>query len=53
AVKSIIINKSSIVVVMGTGISKSLCFMLPAASCSSEVTVIIIPLISLQGDILD
>ncbi|KAH7113918.1 hypothetical protein B0J13DRAFT_460511, partial [Dactylonectria estremocensis] len=46
-VKSIIINKSLIVVVMGIGISKSLCFILLAASCFSRVIVVIILLISL------
>ncbi|KAH7113916.1 hypothetical protein B0J13DRAFT_460490, partial [Dactylonectria estremocensis] len=53
AVKSIIINKSPIVVVMGIGISKSLCFMLLAASCPSGVMVVVIPLVSLQGNMLD
>ncbi|KAF4449204.1 hypothetical protein F53441_7480 [Fusarium austroafricanum] len=33
AVEAIMMNKSPIVVVMGTGTGKSLCFMLPAASC--------------------
>ncbi|KAL6399580.1 hypothetical protein AUP68_00560 [Ilyonectria robusta] len=46
-------NKSPIVVVMGTGTGKSLCFMLPAASCPGGVTVVVVPLVSLQGDMLD
>ncbi|KAL6412376.1 uncharacterized protein AUP68_03578, partial [Ilyonectria robusta] len=53
AVESIIINKSPIVMVIGTGTSKSLYFILPAASCPGGVTVIVVPLVSLQGDMLD
>ncbi|KAL6416340.1 uncharacterized protein AUP68_00557 [Ilyonectria robusta] len=53
AVESIMMNKSPIVVVMGTGTGKSLCFMLPAASCPGGVTVVVVPLVSLQGDMLD
>lgn len=44
-------NKSPVVVVMGTGQGKSLAFMLPAASCAGGVTVVVIPLVSLLGDI--
>lgn len=53
AVESIMTNMSPIVVVMGTGTGKSLCFMLPAASCPGGVTVVIVPLVSLQGDMMD
>ncbi|KDN71707.1 hypothetical protein CSUB01_12644 [Colletotrichum sublineola] len=45
-------NKSPVVVVMGTGGGKSLCFMLPAASCPGGVTVVVVPLVSLLGDMV-
>lgn len=53
AVEAVMCNKSPIVVIMGTGGGKSLCFMLPAASCSGGVTVVIVPLVSLQGNMRD
>ncbi|RKK72604.1 hypothetical protein BFJ71_g17488, partial [Fusarium oxysporum] len=53
AVDAIMMNKSPIVVIMGTGTGKSLCFMLPAASCPGGLTVVIVPLVSLQGDLMD
>lgn len=53
AVEAIMMNKSPVVVVMGTGTGKSLCFMLPAASCPDGLTVVIVPLVSLQGDLMD
>ena len=37
-------------VIMGTGVGKSMLFMLPAL-CSTGVTVVVVPLISLRGDI--
>lgn len=40
-------NKSPIVVVMGTGGGKSLGFMLPAVSCPGGVIVVVVPLVSL------
>jgi superfamily II DNA helicase RecQ len=52
-VDAIIINKSPIVVVIRTGIGKSLCFILPAASCPGGLTVMIVPPVSLQGDLMD
>ena len=42
-------GNSPVVVIMGTGAGKSLLFMLPA-SCSSGVTVMIVPLIWLRQD---
>ncbi|KAF5227551.1 hypothetical protein FANTH_14744 [Fusarium anthophilum] len=53
AVDAIMMNKSPVVVIMGTGTGKSLCFMLPAASCPGGLTVVIVPLVSLQGDLMD
>jgi superfamily II DNA helicase RecQ len=47
------INKSLIVVVMGTGGGKSLSFILPAASYPGGVTVVVVPLVSLQGDLIE
>ncbi|KAM0321501.1 hypothetical protein ACHAQA_010069 [Verticillium albo-atrum] len=53
AVEAVMANKSPLVVVMGTGGGKSLCFMLPAASCPGGITIVIVPLVSLQGDMVD
>ncbi|KAH7459294.1 hypothetical protein FOMA001_g20080 [Fusarium oxysporum f. sp. matthiolae] len=53
AIQAIMMNKSPIVVVMGTGGGKSLSFMLPAASCPGGVTVVVVPLVSLQGDLME
>jgi hypothetical protein len=53
AVDAIMMNKSPVVVVMGTGVGKSLCFMLPAASCPGGLTIVVVPLVSLQGDLMD
>ncbi|KAM6513757.1 hypothetical protein FALCPG4_014975 [Fusarium falciforme] len=53
ALEAIMMNKSPIVVVMGTGGGKSLGFMLPAASCPGGVTVVVVPLVSLQGDLME
>jgi hypothetical protein len=50
ALQAILRHKSPVIVVMGTGAGKSLLFMLPAA-CSSGLTVVIVPLLSLRGDL--
>ena len=50
AIEAIMRQKSPVVVVMGTGAGKSMLFILPA-SCSTGVTVVVVPLISLRGDI--
>jgi superfamily II DNA helicase RecQ len=52
AIKVVIEQKSLIVVVMGTGAGKSMLFMLPA-SCSTGVTVVVVPLISLKDNLRD
>ena len=44
-------NKSPIFVKMGTSAGKSLVFMLPAA-CSTGITVVIVPLVSLRVDMI-
>ena len=52
AIEAIMQQKSPIVVIMGTGVGKSMAFMLPA-SCSTGVTVVVVPLVSLRGDMKD
>jgi RecQ family ATP-dependent DNA helicase len=52
AVEAILQNKSPVFVVMGTGQGKSLCFMLPAASCAGGITLVVVPLVSLLGDMM-
>ena len=49
-IKVIIQQKSLVVVVMGTSMGKNILFILPALY-STGVTVIVIPLILLKGDI--
>lgn len=50
ALTAIMRRASSLLVVMGTGAGKSICFMLPASCSLGGVTIVIVPLISLQGD---
>ena len=52
AVEAIMQNKSPVFVVMGTGQGKSLCFMLPAAICAGGITLVVVPLVSLLGDMM-
>jgi superfamily II DNA helicase RecQ len=52
AIEAIMHQKSPIVVVMGTGAGKSMAFMLPA-SCSTGVTVVVVLLVSLRGNLKD
>jgi superfamily II DNA helicase RecQ len=49
AMWAIMQHKSPVVVVMGTGAGKSVLFMLPA-SVSSGLTVVVVPLVALRGD---
>ena len=46
-------HQSPIVVVMGTGVGKTLCFQFPAQSKSSGTTVVISTLISLQEHMVE
>ena len=39
-------------VIMGTGAGKSMLFILPA-SCSTGITVVVVPLILLRGNLMD
>ena len=50
AIRAIMQQKSLIVVVIGTGAGKSILFILPA-SCSTGVTIIIVPLVLLREDL--
>ena len=47
------INKSPIVIVMGTGGGKSLSFMLPVVSYLSSVIIIVVLLVLLQGNLIE
>nr|CEG05029.1 unnamed protein product [Fusarium clavum] len=49
--KAIMHNSSPIVAVLPTSGGKSLLFQLPVASCPSGVTIVIVPMVSLQGDL--
>jgi superfamily II DNA helicase RecQ len=54
ALEAIMQRKSPILVIMGTGAGKSVLFQLPAAASSPHgVTVVIMPLTSLQDDMKD
>ncbi|KAK4095671.1 P-loop containing nucleoside triphosphate hydrolase protein, partial [Parathielavia hyrcaniae] len=55
ALRAIMRQESPIVVVMGTGGGKSMLFMLPAACAAGAggLTVVVVPLVSLRGDIKD
>jgi superfamily II DNA helicase RecQ len=53
ALEAIMQRKSPILVIMGTGAGKSVLFQLPAASSVHGVTVVIVPLTSLQDDMKD
>lgn len=53
SLRAIMRRGSPLLVVMGTGAGKSMCFMLPASCSPGGVTVVIVPLTSLQGDLHD
>lgn len=46
-------HESPILVVMGTGVGKSMLFQIPAKSVSSGTTIVIMPLVSLQDYIVE
>ena len=48
ALEAIMKHESPILVVMGTGVGKSMLFQIPAKSVSSGTTIVITPLVSLQ-----
>jgi superfamily II DNA helicase RecQ len=51
AIEAIIAGESPVVAVMPTGAGKSMLFMLPAWAEQGSTTVVVVPLIALQGDI--
>ncbi|KFY69605.1 hypothetical protein V496_00099, partial [Pseudogymnoascus sp. VKM F-4515 (FW-2607)] len=53
ALEAIMKHESPILVVMGTGVGKSMLFQIPAKSVSSGTTIVITPLVSLQGHIVE
>jgi superfamily II DNA helicase RecQ len=52
AVTTIMSLAEQVVVVLPTGIGKSLCFMLPCSLPDARVTVLVLPLVSLRGDMM-
>ena len=52
ALQAIIKNKSPILVIIGTRAGKSLLFMLSAWSMSTGTTVVVVLLVSLQGNLI-
>jgi superfamily II DNA helicase RecQ len=52
AINAIVAGKSLVVAVMPTRAGKSLLFMLPAWAEQGGITVVVVPLIALQGDIM-
>ena len=52
ALEAIMKHESPILVVMGTGVGKSMLFQIPAKSASSGTTIVITPLVLLQDHII-
>jgi superfamily II DNA helicase RecQ len=46
------LGKEQVVTVLPTGAGKSLLFMLPYTLPDAQVTILIVPLVSLRGDLL-
>ncbi|KAL6359919.1 hypothetical protein LRP88_07347 [Fusarium phalaenopsidis] len=46
-------NRNPILAIMPTSGGKSLLFQLPAASCPDGITIVVVPLVSLLGNLLD
>ena len=53
ALEAIMKHESPILVVMGTGVGKSMLFQIPAKSVSSGTTIVITPLVSLQDHMVE
>jgi superfamily II DNA helicase RecQ len=51
AIEAIMQGQSPVLAIMGTGCGKSMLFMLPAAYTHRGCTVVVIPLVALQGDL--
>jgi superfamily II DNA helicase RecQ len=52
AIKAIMQQENPVVVIIGTGAGKSIAFMLLAA-CLTRVTIIVVLLVSLRGNLKD
>ena len=50
AINAIMMGESPVVAIMGTGCGKSMLFMLPASSVPGGTTIVVTPLVSLQGN---
>jgi superfamily II DNA helicase RecQ len=50
AIKAIMSGQSPVVAIMGTGCGKSVLFMLPAIMAPGGITIVVTPLVSLQGN---
>ncbi|KAJ6783488.1 hypothetical protein PWT90_03521 [Aphanocladium album] len=53
SMRAIMKRANPVLVVMGTGAGKSMCFMLPASCSPGGVTIVVVTLTSLQGDLHD
>jgi superfamily II DNA helicase RecQ len=53
AIRAIMRHESPILAVMGTGVGKSMLFMLPARSMSTGTTIVVTPLVSLQNHLVE
>jgi superfamily II DNA helicase RecQ len=52
AMVTIMSGTEQVVVVLGTGEGKSMLFMLPCMLPDTSITLLILPLVSLRGDLL-
>ena len=50
--RAVMDNRSPVLAVLGTGAGKSLCFMLTASCVPNGLTIVVVPLVSLQGDLM-
>lgn len=50
AIGAIMRQENPVIVIMRTGGGKSMCFMLPAVCTSEGVTIVVVPLVALQGN---